>query len=145
MKKRTKNKSALKKVDRRWYLFDADGKILGRLATKIANLLRGREKPDFNYHLDQGNFVVVINTDKIKVTGKKKEGKIYQWSSGYLGHLKKEKLGELLKRDSREVLKRAVFRMLPKNRLRSKMMPRLKIYKKEDYPYLNKKPIKYEG
>ncbi len=142
---KTKPKKRKTEIMRKWYLVDAEGKILGRLATEIADLLRGKERVDFAYHLDQGNFVIVTNTDKIRVTGRKKERKIYFRPTGYPGHLREEKLGELLRENSCEVLRRAVLRMLPKNKLRAKMMRRLKIFKGAEHSYKDKKLVKYES
>ena len=113
-------------MERETYTIDAKNKILGRLATEIAVLLRGKNKPDFVPYKDMGDFVVVKNTDNIKVTGKKLEQKIYYRHTGYLGGLKKTPLKKLFKKDPAEVLKKAVFGMLPKNKLRAKQIKRLK-------------------
>lgn len=123
--------SSGEELKRETYIIDASEKILGRLAVEIANLLRGRNKPGFQRHLDMGDEVVVFNIDKIKVTGKKKQQKIYYRHSLYPGGLKKKRLEELLERDSREILKKAVYGMLPKNRLRPRMIKRLKMYRGE--------------
>ena len=112
-------------MKRETHIIDATGKSLGRLAQNIAVLLRGKHKPDFVSYKDNGDFVKVINFDKVKFTGQKLSGKIYYHHSGYLGGLKKISLEELLKRDKREVLKRAVFGMLPKNKLRAQQIKRL--------------------
>ena len=109
------------------YTIDATNKILGRLATEIAILLRGKNKTDFAPNRDMGDFVVVKNVNKIKVTGKKFEKKIYYHHSGYLGGLKETPFKKLFEKDPGEVLKRAVFGMLPKNKLRAKQIKRLKI------------------
>lgn len=109
------------------YTIDATNKVLGRLATEIAVLLRGKNKTDFAPNKDMGDFVVVKNIKKIKVTGKKFEKKIYYHHSGYLGGLKETPFKKLFERDPGEVLKRAVFGMLPKNKLRAKQIKRLKI------------------
>ena len=108
---------------------DATGKVLGRLATEVANLLRGKQKPDFAPYKDSGDFVVVKNVDKLKFTGKKMEQKKYYRHSGYLGGLKEIPLKKLFQKDAAAVLKRAVWGMLPKNKLRSKMIKRLKFSK----------------
>ena len=113
------------------HTIDATDKILGRLAVEIANLLRGKGKTDFVYYLDKGDEVIVINTDKIRVTGQKLKKKIYYHHSGYPGGIKQITLEELLKKDSREVVKKAIYGMLPKNKLRSKMIKKLKLYKKD--------------
>ena len=114
-------------MKRETHIIDATGKSLGRLAQNIAVLLRGKHKPDFVPYKDNGDFVKVINFDKVKFTGQKLSGKIYYRHSGYLGGLKKISLEELLKKDKREVLKRAVFGMLPKNKLRAQQIKRLTI------------------
>jgi len=110
---------------------DATNKVLGRLASKIAVLLQGKHKPSFVPFLNVGDKVIVTNTDKMKITGKKLKKKIYYHHSGYPGGLKKITLEELMKRDSREVLRRAVWGMLPKNRLRKQRIKNLKLYKGE--------------
>jgi len=114
-------------MERKTHTIDATNKVLGRLATEIAILLRGKNKPDFVPNKNIGDFVVVKNIDKIKITGKKFEKKIYYHHSGYLGGLKKITFKKLFEKNPAEVLKRAVFGMLPKNKLRSKQIKRLKI------------------
>ena len=104
---------------------DASGKILGRLATEIAGLLRGKHKVDFDYHIDNGDFVVIANAKKIKVTGNKLQQKLYRHHSGYPGGLKEMTMEKLFKKDPAEVLRRAVYNMLPKNKLRQHMIKRL--------------------
>jgi len=113
------------------YTIDASGKILGRLAVEIANLLRGRNKPNFLRYKDTGSEVVIYNTDLIKTSGKKNNQKIYYRYSGYPGGLSAIKLEDYMKKDSREVLKMAVLGMMPKNRLRSQMIKKLKLFKGE--------------
>jgi len=110
------------------YTIDASGKVLGRLAAEIAVLLRGKNKPDFSPHIDAGDTVVVINTSKIKITGKKAEQKKYYRHSGYVGGIKEISYKEFFKKNPNQVLKRAVYGMLPKNKLRAKMIKRLKLY-----------------
>jgi large subunit ribosomal protein L13 len=110
---------------------DATNKILGRLAVEVANLLRGKNKTDFVPYLDKGDEVVIINTDKIKVTGRKLKQKIYYRHSGYPGGLKETRLEEALEKDSREVVRKAIYGMLPKNKLRDKIIKKLKLYKGE--------------
>jgi len=116
----------MEQIKREKHEIDAQGKILGRLATEIAVLLRGKENPNFLLNKDTGGFVTVKNVDKIKVTGKKMEQKLYRHHTGYLGGLKAELLKDLFERNPGEVLRRAVMGMLPKNRLRSKQIRRLK-------------------
>lgn len=111
------------------YKIDASGKILGRLAAEIAVLLRGKNKPNFVPYLDLGNSIIVTNTSKIRVTGNKAELKKYYRHSGYLGGIKETTYKELFKKDPNKVLRKAVYGMLPKNKLRAKMIKRLKLYK----------------
>lgn len=115
-------------VIRAKHVLDAKDMILGRLATQIATLLRGKQKPSFEPHEDQGDFVTVINAAAIKVTGNKLEDKLYHSHSGYIGNLKTIKLGDLLEKSPEKVIEHAVKGMLPKNRLQAKWMQRLKVY-----------------
>lgn len=114
-------------MERKTYIISAEGKVLGRLASNIAVILRGKQKPDFEPYKDIGDFVVVKNISKIKLTGKKAQKKVYYRHSGYMGGLKKTKIRKLLEENPREVLKKAVFGMLCKNKLRDKQIRRLKI------------------
>lgn len=116
-------------MERKTHNIDASGKVLGRMASQIAVLLRGKHRPDFLPNKDTGDFVVVKNADKIKLTGKKMEKKIYHHHTGYLGGLKKIPLKKIYERDSREILRKAVFGMLPKNKLRRVQIRRLKMEK----------------
>ncbi len=116
-------------IQRRYHLFDAQGKVLGRMATEIALILRGKGKIDFTPNIDAGDFVVVINSDLLKVTGNKMEGKVYNHYSGYPGGVTSIKLKDQITKDSRKVIEGAVYGMLCKNKLRDKMMTRLLIYK----------------
>ena len=127
-------------VDRNWWVVDADGKNLGRLASEIANVLRGKNKPQYTPHTDTGDFVVVVNADKIAVTGNKLTQKIYYRHSGYPGGLKAESLGHLLQRRPAEVLRKAVKGMLPKNRLAAQQLVKLKIYAGPKHPHAAQKP-----
>ena len=132
----TKTKSTkAKDIKREWYLVDVKEKILGRLATKVARLLIGKAKPYFVPYLDCGDFVVVINAKKVRVTGKKEEQKIYTRYSGYPGGLKKETLGHLRERKPEEIIRRAVSGMLPKNKLRKQRLKRLFVYAAGKHPY----------
>jgi len=123
------------KRDRKWYLVDAKDKVLGRLATSVANLLRGKDKPYFDSSADLGDYVVVINASQIRVTGKKREQKIYFRHSGYPGGLKKETLKEILKEKPEEAVERAVSGMLPKNKLKKFWLKRLYIYRRAEHPH----------
>jgi large subunit ribosomal protein L13 len=124
-----------KSVQRKYHLFDAEGKTLGRLATQIATVLRGKNKIDFTPHIDAGDFAVVINADRIMVTGNKMEGKIYHHFSGYPGGVSSINLKDQIKKDSRKVIEAAVTGMLCKNKLRDKMLKRLLIYKNTEHKH----------
>jgi large subunit ribosomal protein L13 len=117
----------MKQIDRQIYIFDATNKVLGRLATKVAIILRGKNKPNFTPNLNQGDFVEINNANAIKITGKKMENKEYLHHTGYPGGLKKIKMKEVFKKDPTKILRKAIFNMLPKNKLRNEMMKRLKI------------------
>lgn len=122
-------------MKRTYHLFDAQGKVLGRLATEIALTLSGRRKVDYTPHVDGGDFVVVINADKIQVTGNKLTDKIYHRFSGYPGGIASIALKDLLKKDSRKVIQNAVYGMLPKNKLRDRMMKRLFVYSGSEHKH----------
>src|SRR5437867_478926 len=122
-------------IAREWYLVDADGQTLGRLATRIADTLRGKRKAQFTPHIDTGDFVVVVNAEKIAVTGKKRTDKIYYRHSGYPGGLRERTLGEELARRPTEVLRKAVKGMLPRNRLARRQLTKLKIYAGPEHPH----------
>lgn len=125
-------------IKREWHLIDAKGEVLGRLATKIAQLLMGKQKPSFAPHLDCGDYVVVINAAKVKVTGKKLENKIYYHHTGYMGGLKEIHLEEMMAKNPARVIWLAVKNMLPKNKLRKQRLKRLKIFADENHPYNDK-------
>lgn len=127
-----------KEITRSWHLFDADDKVLGRMATQIATLLIGKHKPTYSPHMDSGDFVVVLNSTKVKVTGNKEEDKIYYSHSGYPGGLKERSLKELRAKNPNEIIELAVRRMLPDNRLRAKRMARLKVFSGEQNEYREK-------
>jgi len=131
-------------IKRNWWVVDASGKILGRLATKIAYILMGKHKRDYTPYIDNGDFVVVINAEKIMVTGKKLEDKIYYHHTGYLGHLKSDTLGGLLEKHPERVIMFAVKRMLPKNKLQKKRLKRLKIYAGPEHPHSAQLPKQLE-
>ena len=126
--------------ERNWLVVDATGQTLGRLATQIADLLRGKRKPTYTPHCDVGDFVVVINAEKISVTGNKRADKKYYRHSGYPGGLKTRTLGEMLERRPEEVLRLAVKGMLPRNRLARKQITKLKIYAGPDHPHAAQQP-----
>ena len=127
-------------VERRWHLIDAEGQTLGRLATEIARLLRGKNKPQYTPHVDTGDFVVVVNADKIAVTGKKLDDKRYYRHSGYPGGLRSRSLREQLERRPTEVVRMAVKGMLPRNRLARQQLTKLKIYAGPEHPHAAQKP-----
>ena len=134
-------------IVRQWYVVDADGQTLGRLATRIADTLRGKGKPQYTPHTDTGDFVVIVNAEKIAVTGKKLDQKMYHRHSGYPGGLTSRTLREQLDRRPTDVLRKAVKGMLPKNKLASAQLLKLKIYAGPDHPHEAQapKPLKLEG
>jgi large subunit ribosomal protein L13 len=127
-------------VTREWYVVDAEGQTLGRLATRIADVLRGKTKPQYTPHIDTGDFVVVVNAEKIGVTGKKLDQKRYYRHSGYPGGLRSRTLREQLERRPTEVLRVAVKGMLPKNKLASAQLTKLKIYAGPAHPHAAQAP-----
>ncbi|MEW6068454.1 MAG: 50S ribosomal protein L13 [Nitrospirota bacterium] len=127
-------------IEQKWYLVDAKDAVLGRLAVKIANCLRGKNKPVFTPNCDTGDFIVVINAEKIRLTGKKLDNKIYYWHSGYPGGIKSETARERLKKSPEEVIADAVWGMLPKGRLGRAMIKKLKVYKGSEHPHKAQKP-----
>ncbi len=130
--------------ERNWLVVDATGQTLGRLATQIADALRGKRKPEYTPHIDTGDFVVVVNAEKISVTGAKRAEKMYYRHSGYPGGLKKRTLSEMLARRPEEVIRLAVRGMLPKNRLARKQLTKLKVYAGPEHPHEAQKPTKLE-
>jgi large subunit ribosomal protein L13 len=134
-------------VERRWYVVDAEGQTLGRLATRIADILRGKRKPEYTPHVDTGDFVVVVNAEKIAVTGKKLDDKIYYRHSGYPGGLRSRTLREELERRPTEVLRKAVKGMLPRNRLARAQLRKLRIYVGPEHPHEAQapEPLKVDG
>jgi large subunit ribosomal protein L13 len=127
-------------VDRRWYVVDAEGQILGRLATQIADALRGKNKPQYTPHVDTGDFVIVVNAEKIAVTGKKLDDKRYYRHSGYPGGLRSRTLREQLDRQPTEVIRKAVKGMLPRNRLARAQITKLKVYAGPEHPHAAQAP-----
>jgi large subunit ribosomal protein L13 len=126
--------------ERNWLLVDADGQTLGRLATQIADTLRGKRKPTYTPHVDTGDFVIVINAEKIAVTGNKREDKRYYRHSGYPGGLKSRSLNDMLERRPEEVIRLAVKGMLPRNRLARKQLTKLKVYAGPEHPHAAQQP-----
>jgi large subunit ribosomal protein L13 len=131
-------------IERHWYVVDAEAKTLGRLATQIADVLRGKGKPVYTPHVDSGDFVIVVNARKVHVTGQKLDQKLYYKHSGYPGGLHSRTLREQLERRPEEVLRKAVRGMLPKNRLASAQLRKLKIYAGPDHPHAAQNPEPFQ-
>jgi large subunit ribosomal protein L13 len=128
-------------VERRWYVVDASDQVLGRLASRLATILRGKHRPIFTRHVDTGDYVVVVNAEKVKLTGRKREQKTYYRHTGYTGHLKETTAGKLLQGPYADrVLRRAVRLMLPKNALGRAMFRKLKVYRGPEHPHAAQKP-----
>jgi large subunit ribosomal protein L13 len=127
-------------IDRAWYLVDADGETLGRLATRIADQIRGKTKPQYTPHIDTGDFVVVVNCERIRVTGKKLQQKRYYSHSGYPGGLRERTLEDQLRRHPEDVIRHAVRGMLPKNRIARAQLRKLKVYKGARHPHVAQQP-----
>lgn len=127
-------------IDRKWYVVDAEGKTLGRLASEVAKVLRGKNKPIFTPHMDTGDYVIVVNAEKIKVTGKKLDNKIYYRHSGYVGGLKQTTLKEKLAKKPEEVIELAVKGMLPKGPLGRQMYKKLFVYAGPEHKHAAQKP-----
>jgi large subunit ribosomal protein L13 len=128
-------------LEHNWYLVNAEGKILGRLATELANILRGKNKPTFTPHLDTGDFVVVINAEKVVLTGKKMKDKIYYRHTGYPGGIKEVSAEKLLVKRPTEMIRMAVKGMVPKNSLGRQMLRKLKIYAGPNHPHEAQRPV----
>lgn len=131
-------------ITRSWYVVDAEGKTLGRLSTEVANLLRGKTKPQFTPHLDCGDFVIVINAEKVKVTGKKETQKLYRRHSGFPGGFKEESLQSLRNRRPVAIIERAVRGMIPHTRLGDRQFTNLHVYEGPNHPHQAQKPQAYE-
>ena len=131
-------------ISREWYVVDAEGQTLGRLATQIADTLRGKTKPQYTPHVDTGDFVIVVNAEKIHVTGQKLDQKRYYRHSGYPGGLRSRTLREQLDRRPTEVLRKAVKGMLPRNRLAREQLTKLKIYAGPEHPHAAQSPKRLE-
>ena len=130
--------------ERNWVLVDANGQTLGRLATQIADTLRGKRKPQYTPHVDTGDFVIVVNAEKIAVTGNKRADKKYYRHSGYPGGIKERSLNDMLERRPEEVIRHAVKGMLPRNRLARKQLTKLKVYAGPEHPHAAQKPTPME-
>lgn len=127
-------------TNRNWYIADANGQTLGRFASRIAKILMGKHKPTYTPNVDNGDFVVVINAEKIRVTGKKLTDKVYYHHTGYMGNLKAETLKERLDKEPEEVIIDAVWGMIPKNRLGRKIIKKLKVYRGSEHPHKAQRP-----
>jgi large subunit ribosomal protein L13 len=130
--------------ERVWYVVDAENKTLGRLATQIANVLRGKRKPTYTPHVDVGDFVIVVNAEKVAVTGDKREKKLYWRHSGYPGGIRSRTLGDMLEKRPEEVIRKAVKGMLPRNRLARAQLRKLKVYAGSEHPHQAQKPEQLE-
>jgi len=128
------------KIERKWYIVDAKDQVLGKLATKVADVLRGKTRPIFDPHLDCGDFVIVINCEKVKLTGKKLSDKMYYKHSGFPGHLTEISAGDLLAKKPTKVIEMAVNGMLPKNRLRQHIIKKLHLFAGEEHPHSAQNP-----
>jgi large subunit ribosomal protein L13 len=133
-----------KDIEQKWYIVDATGKVLGRVASEVAQILKGKHKPMYTPHLDVGDHVVIINAEKVRVTGRKLEQKKYHRHTGYPGGLKSKTLGKVVQEKPEWVLEHAIKGMLPHNRLGRKMFKKLKIYAGEQHPHDAQKPEKLE-
>ncbi|MCC3145050.1 50S ribosomal protein L13 [Halanaerobium sp. Z-7514] len=131
-------------VERNWYVVDAEDKTLGRISSKIAQYLRGKHKPTFTPHVDMGDFVIVVNAEKIKLTGNKWDQKKYYRHSNYIGGIKEMTYKELLEKDPEFIIEKAVKGMLPGNKLGRKMIKKLKVYSGDSHPHQAQKPEKLE-
>lgn len=130
-------------VERKWYLIDAEGQTLGRLAVTVANILRGKNKPQYTPNVDTGDFVIIINAAKIQVTGKKETDKMYYHHTGYPGGLKSASFRELMEKDPTLAIEKAVKGMLPHNTLGHEQFTKLKIYAGSEHPHAAQKPVVY--
>jgi len=131
-------------VERKWHVIDAEGQTLGRLASEIARLLRGKNKAQYTPHVDTGDFVVVVNAEKVVVTGRKAEQKVYRRHTGYPGGLKETSYEQMLARKPTEILRKAVHGMMPRTRLARKQFKKLKIYAGPEHPHDAQNPQPYE-
>lgn len=131
-------------IERKWYLVDAEGEVLGRLASKVAAVLRGKHKPIFSPHMDVGDHVIIVNAEKIRVTGKKAKQKTYFRHSGYPGGVTMEKYSDLLKKHPERILEKAIWGMLPHNRLGRKMYKKLKVHAGKEHGHQAQRPEKME-
>ncbi len=133
----------IEEIERKWYVIDAEGKVLGRLASEVAMLLRGKHKPIYTPHADTGDYIIIVNADKIVLTGKKLEQKHYRYHTGYPGGLKEVPYERLLERNPEKAIQLAVKGMLPKNRLGRQMIKKLKVYSGPEHKHEAQEPEVY--
>ncbi len=131
-------------VERKWHVIDAEGKVLGRVATQAARLLQGKHKASWSPFLDQGDHVIILNASRVRLTGKKEEQKLYRYHSGYEGGLREERAKVVRQKDPARIIEEAVRGMLPKTKLGSAMYRKLKVYKSGDHPHAAQKPASLE-
>ncbi|MBW9209277.1 50S ribosomal protein L13 [Mumia sp. zg.B53] len=131
-------------VDRKWHVIDASDVVLGRLAVQTATLLRGKHKPTFAPHIDNGDFVIIVNAEKVALSGNKRQDKLAYRHSGYPGGLKQIAYGDLLEKDARKAVEKAVWGMMPKNRLGRSLMSKLKVYAGPEHPHAAQQPQTFE-
>lgn len=131
-------------VERKWYVIDAEDKTLGKIASEVASILRGKKKPIYTPHVDTGDYVIVINAEKVRVTGKKEEQKIYKSHSGYPGGLKETTLRELRAKKPEEIIRHAVKGMMPKGKLGRQMFKKLKVYAGPEHPHTAQNPEEWK-
>ncbi len=128
-------------VKRQWYMVDAEDQVLGRLASQIATRLKGKHKAEYTPHVDTGDYIVVINAEKIRVTGNKEADKFYHWHTGHPGGIKSRNLGAMREKSPQSILESAVKGMMPKNKLGREMMSKLKIYSGDNHPHEAQQPV----
>jgi len=133
-----------KDIKKNWYLVDAKDQVLGRLSSKVAQLLRGKQKPEFTPHLDMGDFVIIVNADKIRLSGSKEKNKMYWHHTGFPGGQKEMSVSELREKFPERIVENAVKGMIPRNRLGRKILKNLKVYATEDHPHEAQRPEKIE-
>jgi large subunit ribosomal protein L13 len=129
-----------KEVERKWFVVDAEGKTLGRLSTEVAKVIMGKHKPTYTPHVDGGDFVIVINAEKVVLTGRKLDQKKYRWHTGYVGHLRERTYREMLEKQPEKVVEKSIRGMLPKNKLGRQMYTKLKVYAGPDHKHAAQKP-----
>ena len=127
-------------IERKWYVVDADGKTLGRLASEVAKILRGKHKPIYTPHVDTGDFVIIVNAEKVRLTGKKLDQKMYRWHTGYVGHLKERSYRDMLQNKPETVVEAAIKGMLPHNSLGRSMASKLKVYAGPEHKHEAQQP-----